>query len=68
MNERKVKTNADRIRAMSDEKLVEFLMTRSLTCGTCFFERRSRKDPTGVCCECTTAYLRRFSEESEGET
>lgn len=52
------KTNADRIRAMTDEELAEFLMTRSLTCGTCFFERRNRKDPTEVCLECVRGYLR----------
>ena len=57
MNE-KIKTNADRIREMTDEELAVFLMTRSLTCGTCFFERRNRKDPTGVCLECVRGYLR----------
>ena len=64
----KIKTNGDRIRAMTDEELVEFLMSRNLTCRECFFDRRNRKDPTGVCCECTTAYLLRYPAESEGET
>ena len=63
----KTKTNADRIRAMTDEELVELLMSRNLTCRECFFDRRNRKDPTGVCCECTTAYLLRSPVESEGE-
>lgn len=62
------KTNADRIREMTDEELAKFLMSRNLTCRKCFFERRNRKGQTGVCWECTLAYLRRSPvDESNGE-
>ena len=60
-------TNADRIRGMTDEELAKFLMSRHLTCRKCFFERRNRKDPTGVCWECTLAYLRRSPVEESNE-
>lgn len=62
------RTNADRIRAMTDEELAYFLTTRSDACEKCFFKRWCRKDPAGVCTECTLSWLRAPVEESEGRT
>ena len=63
MNERKVKTNADRIRAMSDEELAE-KASRMSFCSGC---------PVNDCCgcepgECAKAWLAwlRSPAESEG--
>ena len=62
MNE-KIKTNADRIRAMSDKELTKFYVAHSLLCERCFFKRRCSKDPTGVCYECARNWLRAPVEE-----
>ena len=62
--ETKPKTNADRIRAMTDEELAKFFVTRSTACEKCFFKRRCIKDPTGVCDECIRGWLRSPVEES----
>lgn len=64
--ETKLQTNADRIRAMSDEELAEFLAKRYVLCTRCFFKRTCSKDPIGVCLECWLAWLRSPA-ESEGE-
>ena len=61
-----IKTNADRIRAMTDEELAEFLSKRYILCVRCFFRRTSSKDPIGVCLECCLGQLRSPA-ESEGE-
>lgn len=53
--EMKPKTNADRIREMSDEELVKLLSTRTFICGRL-------KD---VCEECLWAWLRSPVEETE---
>lgn len=66
--ETKPKTNADRIRNMTDAELAYFLTTRSDACEKCFFKRWCRKDPAGVCTECTLSWLRSPVEESEGRT
>lgn len=44
--ETKPKTNADRIRHMTDEELAEFLAKNYISCARCFFRRTSSKDPT----------------------
>lgn len=69
MNEQKIKTNADRIRAMTDEELAEMLISRPRwsMCKRCWFRRRSSKDPIGVCKDCMRAWLRAPA-KSEGET
>ena len=59
-------TNADRIRAMTDEELAKFFTVRPVLCERCFFKRRCSKDPTGVCYECAKNWLR-SSAESEGK-
>lgn len=68
MNEQKVKANADRIRAMTDEELAELLISRPRwsMCKRCWFRRGSSKDPIGVCKDCMRAWLR-APVESEGE-
>lgn len=65
MNE-KIKTNADRIRAMTDEELAEMLISRPRwsMCKRCYFRRGSSKDPIGVCKDCMRAWLRSPVEES----
>lgn len=63
MNE-KIKTNADSIRAMTDEELAEFLAKNYISCARCFFRRTSSKDPIGVCLECCLGRLRAPVEES----
>lgn len=62
--ETKPKTNADRIRAMTDEELAECLTKRQPLCARCFFRRTCSKDPIGVCLECCLAWLRAPVEES----
>lgn len=42
--ETKPKTNADRIRAMTDEELAEFLAKRYILCVRCFFRRTSGRN------------------------
>ena len=64
--ETKPKTNADRIREMTDEELAEFLAKRYILCTRCFSQRTSSKDPIGVCLECCLGQLRSPA-ESEGE-
>ncbi len=62
----KIKTNGDRIRAMTDKELAEFLAKRYPLCTRCFFRRTCSKDPIGVCFECCLVWLR-SPVESEGE-
>lgn len=61
--ETKPKTNADRIRAMTDKELAEFLAKNYISCARCFFRRTSSKDPIGVCLECCLGRLRAPVEE-----
>lgn len=65
MNEQKVKTNADRIREMTDEELAKSIVRHFLLCEKCFFKRRCEKDPSGVCIECVLTFLRSPVEESD---
>ena len=64
--ETKPMTNADRIRAMTDEEMAEFLAKNYISCARCFFRRTSSKDPIGVCLECCLGRLRSPA-KSEGE-
>lgn len=64
--ETKPRTNADRIRAMSDKELAEYLAKRYTLCARCFFRRTYSNDPIGPCLECCLAWLRSPA-ESEGE-
>lgn len=65
--ETKPKTNADRIRAMTDKELAKSIVRYFPLCEKCFFKRRCEKDPIGVCLECCLAWLRAPA-KSEGET
>ena len=58
-------TNADRIRAMTDEEMAEILAKRYTLCARCFFRRTYSNDPIGPCLECCLAWLRFPGEESE---
>ncbi len=57
----KTKTNADRIREMTDEELAKVLSTGSFICGR---TKDVCKDMPG-CEECSLAWLQSPAEESE---
>ena len=58
--ENKIMTNADRIRAMSDEELAEFLKTYF----TCEYECAAAKD--GCICDCSGTIMDWLQSEVEG--
>lgn len=58
----KTKTNADRIREMSDEELAKLLSTGTFICGRL---KDVCEDMPG-CEECLWAWLRSPAEESDG--
>lgn len=50
-------TNGDRIRAMSDEELVDFILDKREN-GTCFNNKCYHNDPNKGCDDCTLEWLK----------
>lgn len=56
-------TNADHIRAMSDEELCEFIL--EIRDGDCLNDRRYVNDPHKGCDDCTLEWLKQPYKENE---
>ena len=58
---KKPMTNGDRIRAMTDEELAEFILDKREN-GTCFNNKCYHNDPNKGCDDCTLEWLKQPAE------
>jgi hypothetical protein len=60
-------TNADRIRAMSDEELADELMTRLVLCQYCEYQNECENDEFVTAEKCREGIVEWLKQPAEGE-